>query len=89
MLYLIAAHRDNIKAAEVMVWARAIKDPVIRELIEHESASVNDVQYMDFDLYFILASFTDNELKKIVPQCKFGASSETWNSEAIHTWRAR
>ena len=78
MLYLTATHRDNIKADELMSWARSKKDPITKELIEQELASVNDVQYMDFDLYFILPSFTDNEAKKIVRQCKFGAGFEAW-----------
>ena len=76
MVYLTATHRDSIKAAEVMSWARSKKHPITEELIERELASVNDVQYMGFDLYVISASFTHNEAKKIVRQCKFGAGFE-------------
>ena len=31
---------------------------------------------MNFDMYFVLASFTDNEAKIIVRQCAFGAGFE-------------
>ena len=78
MLYLTATHRDNIKAAEVMSWARSQKDPITPKVIDKNLHSITDVQYMSFDLYFILASFIDNEAKKIVRQCKFGAGFEAW-----------
>ena len=33
---------------------------------------------MNLNMYFILASFTDNETKKVVRQCTFGAGYEAW-----------
>ena len=78
MLYLTATHRDNIKAAEVMTWARAQTVQITPGDIDTNLHVIPDVQYMNFDLYFILASFTDNEAKKIVRQCKFGAGFEAW-----------
>ena len=50
---MIATHRDNIKAAEVMSWARAQKDPITPEVIDKNLHSITVVQYMHFDLYFI------------------------------------
>ena len=61
-----------------MSWARAQKDPIIPEVIDKNLHSITDVLHMSFDLYFILASFIDNEVKKIVRQCKFGAGFEAW-----------
>ena len=47
-------------------------------MVEHEFASVHDVQYLSFDMHYILASFTDNEAKTIARQCAFGAGFKAW-----------
>ncbi len=41
------------------------------------------MEYVNVDLYFILGSFTDNEAKKIVRQCKFGAGFEAWRRPTL------